>query len=57
MRIVFVRHGEPDYANDCLTALGREQAKAAALRGWRAEKIINDMCRDSWRWGRNSRAL
>lgn len=32
MRIVFVRHGEPDYANDCLTALGREQAKAAAIR-------------------------
>ncbi len=32
MRIVFVRHGEPDYANDCLTPLGREQAKAAALR-------------------------
>ena len=31
--------------------------KAAALRGWRAEKIINDMCRDSWRWERNSRAL
>ena len=32
MRIVFVRHGEPDYANDCLTPLGREQAKAAAIR-------------------------
>ncbi len=32
MRIVFVRHGEPDYANDCLTPLGREQARAAAAR-------------------------
>ena len=32
MRIVFVRHGEPDYARDCLTALGRAQAEAAALR-------------------------
>ena len=32
MRIVFVRHGEPDYANDCLTAAGRQQAKAAAIR-------------------------
>ena len=32
MRIIFVRHGEPDYANDCLTALGRTQAEAAAER-------------------------
>ena len=32
MRIVFVRHGEPDYANACLTPIGREQAKAAAVR-------------------------
>ena len=32
MRIVFVRHGEPDYANDCLTAAGRGQAEAAAVR-------------------------
>ena len=32
MRIIFVRHGEPDYAHDCLTALGRRQAQAAAER-------------------------
>ncbi len=32
MRIVFVRHGEPDYARDCLTENGREQAMAAAKR-------------------------
>ena len=32
MRIVFVRHGDPDYRNDCLTPLGRAQAKAAAER-------------------------
>ena len=32
MRILFVRHGEPDYARDCLTAQGRLQARAAALR-------------------------
>ena len=32
MRIVFVRHGEPDYENDCLTAEGRRQAAAAAER-------------------------
>ena len=32
MRIVFVRHGEPDYEHDCLTPLGRLQARAAAER-------------------------
>lgn len=32
MRIIFVRHGEPDYANDCLTPTGRRQAEAAARR-------------------------
>ncbi len=32
MRIIFVRHGEPDYERDCLTAAGRQQAAAAAER-------------------------
>ena len=32
MRIIFVRHGEPDYAQDCLTGRGRQQAAAAAER-------------------------
>ena len=32
MRIIFVRHGHPDYAHDCLTELGRQHAAAAALR-------------------------
>lgn len=32
MRIVFVRHGHPDYINDCLTELGHEQAERAAIR-------------------------
>ena len=32
MRIIFVRHGEPDYTHDCLTETGRRQAKDAALR-------------------------
>jgi len=32
MRILFIRHGEPDYANDCLTETGRQQAAAAAER-------------------------
>lgn len=32
MRIIFVRHGEPDYVNDCLTETGKKQAEAAAKR-------------------------
>ena len=32
MRIVFVRHGEPDYARDCLTENGKIQAALAAER-------------------------
>jgi len=32
MRIIFVRHGEPDYQRDCLTDTGRRQAEAAAVR-------------------------
>ena len=32
MRIIFVRHGEPDYQRDCLTERGAVQAKAAAER-------------------------
>lgn len=32
MRLIFVRHGEPDYAHDCLTVNGIEQAEATAER-------------------------
>ncbi len=32
MRIIFVRHGHPDYAHDCLTPLGHQHAAAAAAR-------------------------
>ena len=32
MRIIFVRHGEPNYADDCLTDEGKIQAAAAAER-------------------------
>ena len=32
MRIIFVRHGHPNYANDCLTKLGHAHAAAAAER-------------------------
>jgi hypothetical protein len=31
MRIIFVRHGEPDYVRDCLTQTGKKQAQACAL--------------------------
>lgn len=32
MRIIFVRHGHPDYEKDCLTELGHLQAEAVAKR-------------------------
>ena len=32
MRMIFVRHGEPDYEHDCLTDRGLRQAEAAAER-------------------------
>ncbi len=32
MRLIFIRHGHPNYDDDCLTPLGLEQAKKAALR-------------------------
>ena len=27
-----------------------DPAKAAKLLGWKAEKNVEDMCRDTWRW-------
>ncbi len=32
MRLIFVRHGHPDYEHDCLTPLGHLQAEATAER-------------------------
>ncbi len=32
MRILFIRHGHPNYADDCLTPTGHEQARKVALR-------------------------
>lgn len=32
MRIIFVRHGHPDYKLDCLTALGHKHGEAVAKR-------------------------
>ena len=46
MRIIFVRHGHPDYKNDCLTELGHKQAEAAAQRlcNEKIEKIYSSSC-------------
>lgn len=32
MRLILVRHGEPDYEKDCLTELGHKQAEIVAKR-------------------------
>ena len=32
MRIIFIRHGDPDYANDTLTAKGRIEAELLSER-------------------------
>lgn len=39
MRLIFVRHGEPDYEHDCLTPNGVEQAKSTGLK-LKDEKIV-----------------
>ena len=32
MKLLFVRHGDPDYEHDCLTKRGRKEAQAVAKR-------------------------
>lgn len=46
MRIIFVRHGHPDYENDCLTSLGHQHGKAVSLRlkDESIEKIFSSTC-------------
>lgn len=46
MRIIFVRHGHPDYERDCLTELGHRHAAAAAerLRHEGVEHIYSSTC-------------
>lgn len=46
MRIILVRHGHPDYANDCLTPLGHRHAAAAArrLKDEGIHKIYSSTC-------------
>jgi UDP-glucose 4-epimerase len=31
-----------------------DPSKAERLLGWKAERTIRDMCRDSWRWQSNN---
>ncbi len=46
MRIIFVRHGHPDYVKDCLTPLGHLHAEAAAerLREETIHKAFSSSC-------------
>ena len=46
MRIIFVRHGNPNYEHDCLTELGHVQAAAVAERlvGEGIERIFSSTC-------------
>lgn len=46
MRIIFVRHGNPNYELDCLTELGHTQAEAAAerLKNEGIEVIFSSSC-------------
>lgn len=46
MKIIFVRHGHPNYKDDCLTELGHPQAEAAAerLKDEKIDKIFSSSC-------------
>lgn len=46
MKIIFVRHGHPNYKDDCLTELGHKHAEAAAdrLSGEKIDKFYSSTC-------------
>ena len=46
MRIIFVRHGHPNYRNDCLTEIGHLQATAVAerLKNENIARICSSSC-------------
>lgn len=46
MRIIFVRHGHPNYKDDCLTELGHKHAEAAAdrLSSEKIDKFYSSTC-------------
>jgi UDP-glucose 4-epimerase len=43
----------PRRAGD-IAACYADPAKAASLLGWRAERGLQQMCEDAWRWQRNN---
>lgn len=44
MRIIFIRHGDPDYANDTLTEKGMREARLLAKRVVKWENITQFYC-------------
>lgn len=44
MRIIFIRHGDPNYENDCLTEKGEREAKLLAKRVAKWENISRFYC-------------
>ena len=42
MKLVFIRHGDPDYVNDTLTERGRREARALAerVKTWNVDKFF-----------------
>ncbi len=46
MKIIFVRHGHPNYKDDCLTELGHKHAEAAAdrLSGEKIDAFYSSTC-------------
>lgn len=46
MKIIFVRHGHPDYGNDCLTELGHKHAEAVSKRlsNEKIDRIYSSSC-------------
>ena len=45
-----ITHRRPGDIGTCYA----DPAKSAEKLGWRAEKNLNDMCRDSWNWQKNN---
>lgn len=46
MKIIFIRHGHPNYKDDCLTELGHKHAEAAAdrLGGEKIDEFYSSTC-------------
>lgn len=53
MKIIFVRHGHPNYKNDCLTELGHLHAAAVAerLADEKIDKIFSSSCGRAYETG------